>query len=634
MSDKLRNSKIVKTWLRRLTVNIIDSSNHAIAKHKHKRIPYLHDDFIFSVNNITKFLAFLASWRFILYPYFIICAFCLLTSSAIAQTSPVPTDTKPNPNIDRFPQPLPTPQPLPPSEEQQPTVPTPPPTPTPEQPNITIPVSKIEVVGSTILTQDQIAAITKPFAGRSVTLKELQGVADNITQLYLNQGYLTSRAILGEQTITDGVVKILVIEGSLEKIEIEGTRRLNPSYVRNRVKLATGKPLRVDKIEDQLRLLKEDPLFTNVEATLKGGTNIGQSILTVRVKEANPISGVVGVDNYSPPAVGSERFGGAISYRNVTGLGDELIASYYRSITGGSNSFDFIYRVPVNAMNGTLQLRYSPTDSEITQPPFSALDITGDSQLYELSYRQPFIRTPREEFALSLGFALHNSRNIFVVQGIPRPLSIGPDNDGTSKTRVLKFGQDYIKRDLQGAWAVRSQFNFGLDVFDATSNSSSAPDGSFFSWLGQIQRVQRLGRDNLLIAQADVQLTPDALLPSQQFLIGGGQSLRGYRQNARAGDNGFRFSVEDRIAILRDQGGLPNLQLAPFVDMGAVWNVSENPNRLPDQTFLASAGLGLIWEPVPRLLMRFDYAVPFVDLSDRGNNAQDRGFNFSVNYNF
>ncbi|MER3589840.1 MAG: ShlB/FhaC/HecB family hemolysin secretion/activation protein, partial [Mastigocladus sp. ERB_26_1] len=190
------------------------------------------------------------------------------------------------------------------------------------------------------------------------------------------------------------------------------------------------------------------------------------------------------------------------------------------------------------------------------------------------------------------------------------------------------------KRDLQGAWAVRSQFNFGLDVFDATNNSSSAPDGSFFSWLGQIQRVQRLGRDNLLIAQADVQLTPDALLPSQQFLIGGGQSLRGYRQNARAGDNGFRFSVEDRIAILRDQGGLSNLQLAPFVDMGAVWNVSDNPNRLPDQTFLASAGLGLIWEPVPRLLMRFDYAVPFVDLSDRGNNAQDRGFNFSVTYNF
>ncbi|WP_315789837.1 POTRA domain-containing protein [Fischerella sp. JS2] len=170
-----------------MTVKIIDSGNHAIATN-------------------------------------IIFTFCLLNSGAIAQTTPVPTDTKPNPNIDCFP------QPLPPSEEQQPTVPVPPPTSTPEQPNVSIPVSKIEVVGSTILTQDEIAAITKPFEGRSVTLKELQGVADSITQLYLNQGYLTSRAILGEQTITNGVVKILVIEGSLEKIEIEGTRRLNHCF--------------------------------------------------------------------------------------------------------------------------------------------------------------------------------------------------------------------------------------------------------------------------------------------------------------------------------------------------------------------------------------------------------------------
>jgi hemolysin activation/secretion protein len=554
--------------------------------------------------------------------------FILVASPVIAQTSPIPAGNKPNPNIERFPQPLPTPQPLPPSEE--PTISPPPtPTPTPEQPDVSIPINKIEVTGNTILTQDEIASITKPFEGRSVTLKELQDVADKITQLYVNRGYITSRAIVGEQTISNGVVQITVIEGSLEKVEIEGTRRLNPGYVRSRVKLGAGTPLKADKIEDQLRLLREDPLFTKVEATLKPGTNVGQSILVVKVKEANAISGYVGVDNYSPPGVGSERFGGVVSYRNVTGIGDEFITSYYRSTTGGSNSFDFIYRVPLNPMNGTLQLRYSPTDTKITEAPFSQFDITGDSQLYEISYRQPLIRTPREEFALSLGFAAQNGQDF--LNGVPYSFSRGTDR-GNSKTRVLKFGQDYIKRDSQGAWALRSQFNFGLDVLDATDNSGSVPDGSFFSWQGQVQRVQRLGRDNILIAQGDIQLTPDALLPSQQFLIGGGQSLRGYRQNARAGDNGFRVSLEDRIALLRDTDGQANLQLAPFVDMGAVWNAANNPN--PNQNFLASAGLGLIWEPIPRLVMRVDYAVPFVDLSDRGNNAQDRGFNFSVNYNF
>lgn len=557
----------------------------------------------------------------------------LVTSPVIAQTPPISGAEKPNPNRDRFPQPLPTPQPLP-SGDTPPIIPTPsPPTSTPEETPVSIPIRKIEVTGSTVLSQNEITTITKPFEGRSVTLKDLRSVADSITQIYLSRGYITSRAILADQAIADGVVKILVIEGVIEKIEVQGTQRLNPSYIRSRIQLGTGKPLRQDKLEDQLRLLKVDSLFTNVEATLSPGTALGKSILTVRVTEANALTGFVGVDNYSPPAVGSERFGGIITYRNVTGIGDELSAYYYRSTVGGANSFDFNYRVTVNAMNGTIQLRYAPSDSKIIESGFSQFDIRADNQLYEISYRQPLIRNPREEFALSVAFSVQNGQT-FLYNDTPFPFGIGPDKNGNSNTRVLKFGQDYIKRDRQGAWGLRSQFSFGLDVLDATTNSEPIPDGRFFSWLGQIQRVQRLGRDNLLIAQADVQLTPNSLLPSQQFVIGGGQSLRGYRQNARSGDNGFRVSVEDRIAILRDETGQPNLQLAPFVDVGAVWNTPDNPNKLTNETFLASVGLGLIWEPIPRFLVRLDYAVPLIEWSDRGDNAQDEGFNFSVGYSF
>jgi hemolysin activation/secretion protein len=138
----------------------------------------------------------------------------------------------------------------------------------------------------------------------------------------------------------------------------------------------------------------------------------------------------------------------------------------------------------------------------------------------------------------------------------------------------------------------------------------------------------------LLIVGLDVQLTPNSLLPSQQFVIGGGQSVRGYRQNIRYGDNGVRFSVEDRITLLRDDAGSATLQIAPFFDLGAVWNKSDNPNNAtaPNQRFLAGAGLGVIWEPLPRLNVRLDYGVPFVDLRDRGDNAQDEGFYFSVLY--
>lgn len=546
-----------------------------------------------------------------------------------------PLAQTPDPNRDRLIQPGPPPTPTPP-EQTQPVLPSPPTAPAPEpapQPSVSFLVTKVEVVGSTLLGPADLAPITQPLEGRSVTLEDLQQAADAITQIYLNRGYITSRAVVADQTVTNGVVQIRVIEGSLEQIIIEGTQRLKPSYIRRRIELGATTPLSRDRLEDQLRLLKADPLFTNVEASLRPGTQTGQSILVVRVTEAAALSGFVGADNYSPPSIGAVRLGGAISYRNLTGNGDELSASYFRTTADGANLYDFIYRLPINPMNGTVQVRVAPSDNRIIDPAFKPLDIRGETELYELSYRQPLIRSPREEFALSLGFALQDGQT-FLFSNLPFPFGIGPDADGNSRTRVLKFGQDYIRRDPGGAWALRSQFNFGLGIFDATENDAPIPDGRFFSWLGQVQRVQRLGNDHLLIVQADVQLTPDSLLPSQQFVIGGGQSLRGFRQNVRSGDNGVRFSIEDRITLKRDEAGFSAFQVAPFIDLGVVWNKSDNPNRLPDQTFLAAAGLGLVWQPIRSFTVRLDYAIPFLELRDRGNDAQDEGFFFSVYYQF
>ena len=561
------------------------------------------------------------------------------SKESVAQI-PDPSQNKPDPNRDRFIQPAPTPIPTPP-EQIQPIIPTPSPTPTPgapetppDQSNISIPVTRIEVVGSTILRPTDLEPITKPIETKGqATLEELRQVADAITQLYLNQGYITSRAILADQTIRDGVVQIQIVEGSLEDIKIEGSQRVRQSYIRSRIFLGAKPPLNRDKLEDQLRLLKADPLFTNVEASLRPGTKLGQSLLIVRVTEANPWEGFVGVDNFSPPSVGSVRFGGGIGYRNLTGLGDELFASYFRSTTGGSSVGDFSYRIPVNAMNGTVQLRYSPSASRITDSQFSDLGIEGDSSLYEINFRQPLLRTPREELAVSVGFSAQNGQT-FLFENLGFPFGIGPDANGNSRTRVFKFGQDYTRRDPLGAWAFRSLFSVGAGILDATENPDPIPDGRFFSWLGQIQRVQRLNNSNLLIVQGDLQLTPDTLLPSQQFVIGGGQSLRGYRQNFRSGDNGFRVSIEDRIVVLRDEAGLPVLQLAPFFDFGKVWNTSGNPNPQPSKRFLAGIGAGLLWEPYPRLNIRLDYAYPIIQPGDRGSDAQDQAFYFSVNYQF
>ena len=509
-----------------------------------------------------------------------------------------------------------------------------------------IPYEEIRVTGNTVFSEVEINKtirdVIKPDENELDDTSPESKIARAIANLYTENGYLLVTQLENTKFVqvfsssADGKIEITINEeiASIKKIKLQGRERLNLSYICGRILLARMTPFNIRELEDQLKLLRVDPLFNYVEAKL-GIDNKGEQTLTVVVEEAPLVGLTFGIDNYSPPSLGGERFGIAnLQFRNITGLGDQISTSYYHTISGGADVLDIAYRVPLNPMNGSLQFRVSPNWQRITQAPFDQLGIAGDREYYEITYRQPLWRSIKGEFALSLGFTYQDGQT-FLFDNIGFPFAIGPDEDGVSRTSVIKFGQDYISRDQRGSWSMRSQFNFGTGLFDATINDSPIPDGLFFSWLGQAQRVQILNDDHLLIIQADLQLTPDGLLPTERFVIGGGQSVRGYRQNVRSGDNGFRFSIEDRITVVRDAAGAPTIQLAPFLDMGSVWNAGDNPNLLLPQRFLIGGGLGFLWDGVlgvEGLSLRFDYGFPFIDLDDRGNNIQDDGLYFRINY--
>ena len=325
----------------------------------------------------------------------------------------------------------------------------------------------------------------------------------------------------------------------------------------------------------------------------------------MRVDPADPVEAHLTLDTDSPVSVGVVRTGANVTYRNPFGIGDRFQASAYRATTGGSELYELSYSAPINPMNGTISARFLPSKFKIISPRSLAnLDIEGDAQVYELNYRQPLVRTPREEFALSLGLRHRDGDTRF--QGIDLT-----DNS----TTVLQFGQDYISRDLSGAWALRSVFSVGVDWLDATDEPSPLPDSEFFSWLGQVQRAQLLNQDHLLIVQGDIQLATDTLLGSEQFVTGGRQSVRGYSQNSRFGDNGIRLSIEDRITVQRDESGASVMLIRPFLEMAGVWN-SRSGTTVNDDRFLLGTGVGWTYRPLEGLDIALDLAVPLVDIDD------------------
>ncbi len=593
-------------------------------------------------------------------------------SDAVQQTVPRPSD-----NIAPIPI---APQPPAPALE----TPVAPLAPTVPNLDLRFPVQHIEVVGSTVL-QPEIEELVHEYESKAeLTFDELLELRSRITQLYIEHGYITSGAFLPSgQSLSDGDIKIQVVEGRLESIELCllspgagrradrrkaeaqalnaqppvqesnsepeassstlpvpsdpaqspegstenqsserecGSARLRESYIYSRLARLMDGPVNQQRIEEALQLLQLNPVIQQVNAELTAGSMTGRSILQVEVREASALGLSVGGDNYQSPSIGSEQFSIQASYANLLGLGDRVSAGY--GVTQGLGSFNVGYSIPLNAMDGTLGVSYNTDDSLIIDSDFEDFKIRSESETISLSFRQPVVKTPENE--VGLGISLDLRRSTSFLDGEPFSFSEGPE-DGQSNVTVVRLSQDWLDRDIDTVLAARSQFSLGIEAFDATVNDTGT-DGTFFAWLGQFQWVQGLSPRWVLVSRLNAQLTPDSLLPLERFGYGGVDTLRGYRQNQLVTDNGVLGSVEARFSLLPNSN---HLQLIPFVDAGTGWN-----NRTPDPnpSTLASVGLGLRWLITPDLSVRLDYGIPLIDVKNDGNSLQDHGFYFSLRY--
>lgn len=481
-------------------------------------------------------------------------------------------------------------------------------------------VKNIEILGNTVL-ESEIQEIVSLFTNRELTFAELICLRTAITQLYVQNGYITSGAFLpNNQDISNGMVQIQVVEGEVENIEINGLKRLRSTYIRSRLQRYTQQPLNQQQLQEGLELLQLNPLLSKINAELITGTSPDKSILVVNVKESPAFHLGIGVDNYRPPNIGSDELTFALSHDNVLGFGDRFAGEY--SLTEGLNLYNVSYNFPVNSLDGTVGFQYWNTDSVIVEPIFDTLDIRNQTETFSFQYYQPVYRTPETEVALGLNFDLRRNRS--QLEDVSFCFSL-PCNEGKTNLSVLRFSQEWLNRGTSNVLTVRSQFSFGLDAFDATENNIE-PDSQFFSWLGQFQYVERFNNNWLLLARFTSQLTPDTLPIIEQFSLGGIDSVRGYGQNTVVTDNAVLASVEVRIPLTYNPSVL---QLTPFIEGGTGWN-----NTLPDPetSSLVGVGLGLRWLPIEDLIIRLHYGIPLISLENRGDSLQSQGFYFSVHY--
>jgi hemolysin activation/secretion protein len=486
-------------------------------------------------------------------------------------------------------------------------------------------VREIRLTGNTVISTQELAAVTGPYIDRDLTSEDLEALRLALTHYYINKGYINSGAIIPDQTVTDGVVTLRIIEGELSQIEVIGNTRLRPSYIQNRLALDAGPPVNLNALQRRLQLLQQDPLIQRLNAELSPGVGPGDSILHVRVDESRPYSVWMGFNNYQSPTVGAERGLLSLVHRNLTGYGDSLSVTYAGS-AGVNPQIDSFYTFPVTAHDTTVSLEYRKNDFTAVEAPFDPLDIDSRSEIYGLIVRHPVYRTPTQELAFALTGEHLESKQFLL--GTPFSFSPGVQN-GKAVITATRLALEWLDRSPTQVIAARSRFSVGLDLWDATTNRSSLPDGRFFSWLGQFQWARRWGTRGIqTLARMDLQLASEPLLPLEQIAVGGRFTIRGYRENTLVRDNAFVGSLEASLPVIGNQWWADMVQLVPFVDFGTAWNTTV---PTPSPRTLASVGMGLRWEvTIPRPLpwtpqFEIYWGLPLRHVPTPGGDLQDLG---------
>ena len=128
--------------------------------------------------------------------------------------------------------------------------------------------------------------------------------------------------------------------------------------------------------------------------------------------------------------------------------------------------------------------------------------------------------------------------------------------------------------------------------------------------------------------RSELQLSADSLISTEQFSLGGVNTIRGYRQDALLTDNGFLATAELRFPFAYFAKVDATVQFTPFIDFGTGWNTGGEA----EFNTLIGTGFGLLVQTPKRLSARVDWGIPLINRDSQGTSLQEDGIYFQLQY--
>ena len=505
--------------------------------------------------------------------------------------------------------------------------------------------------GSTLFDDAALTAVVADLMTGAATLTDLEIARTRLTRFYVDAGYVNSGALLPAQNVASGTVRFDIIEGRLREVRPLGAAigltfgpggQLHPDYATDRLAIDAKDPLNVEELRRKFGQLLEDPMIARLDGRLLPGAEPGEALLELEVEPVKPFALAVSMNNEHSVSNGAFGVDADAQIRNLTGRGDFADISF--TATEGRQSATVRFDLPFMAGDLRPFVEATYSRSEVVENPFDELNITNRFASFAVGARWRVRRDDVNSFAL-IG-SLEHKRSRTRLLGLPFP-AVGTDSNVNS-ANIIRFAQEYVRRELKQVLALRSAFSLGLPVLGATGSGDVAPgdqtsnndfaDGSFFSWLGQVQYSRRIDQNVRLVARAQAQWSNVPLLSFEKIGIGGIDTVRGYRQNAITRDIAFLGTVELPVLAanlpipgLTGGDGIAPLTIAPFIDYGVGWNNGAG-SRATEH--LLGAGLTATYRPNSVITANLTYGYPFTNGPDGlgSGDLTDEAIYFNVTF--
>lgn len=458
-------------------------------------------------------------------------------------------------------------------------------------------LTSLSIQGVTAYPLADLSGTYSDYLAREIGVADLVRTADAITEHYRRDGYFLTRAVVAPGDPATGSAQIVVYEGYVGEVVVEGSGAAAVSAILEPLELQWV--LKIDDLDRRLALASDVPgirLTNRIEPILD---NPARHRLVVTA-ELDRVDAGVFVENRGSDSQGPWQVYASASANSLALPGDRMTVSVLTvpedpdELTYG----EWAYSVPLSAET---RVRAAVSGYSTNAPPGSSGWLSGDSVAASLSVTQALARQRDRSLWASAGLDVREVQQSYATgQTMTENLTVA---------RASLWGQ---MKSAQGNVQASVQVSHGLDWFGATTSpqpglTRSDATGQFTKVNASASAYRDVGRYAGVYVAGSAQWSDDPLLGSEEFYVGGSETGRAYGYGELSGESGVSAVVELRAGWDPSPTEITFFQVYAFADTGRVWNRGPTGHTDAD---LASAGFGTRVTFAGRATVRAEFAKP------------------------